>query len=104
MFQERLRKLRIERDLSQDEVGQSLNLSGRTIGNYESGKRMPALDTLISLAEFYEVSIDYLLGRTDNRRLSSATAEMSIWENLPPEANEELKVLLEFLQYKYLKN
>ena len=102
LFQERLRKLRNERDLSQDDVGQSLNLSGRTIGNYESGKRMPALDTLIKLADFYEVSIDYLLGRTDNRCLNSTTSEMSIFENLPPEAYEELKILLDFLHHKYL--
>ncbi|MGE5605241.1 MAG: helix-turn-helix domain-containing protein [Bacteroidota bacterium] len=101
MFQDRLRKLRKERNLSQDDVGQSLNLGGRTIGNYESGERLPALDTLVKLADFYEVSIDYLLGRTDNRHLNSTTSEMSIFESLPPEAYEELKILLEFLQYKY---
>lgn len=104
MFQDRLRKLRKERNLSQDDLGQSLNLGGRTIGNYESGERLPALDTLVKLADFYEVSIDYLLGRTDNRRLNSTTSEMSIFENLPPEAYEELKILLEFLQYKYIKH
>lgn len=102
LFQERLLKLRTERNLSQDKVGTLLNLGGRTIGNYEKGKRMPSLDTLVNIADFYEVSIDYLLGRTDNRRINSATSEMSIFEKFPKEAYKDVKFLLDFLEFKYL--
>jgi len=103
IFQERLRKLRKERNLSQDDVGQSLNIGGRTVGNYESGGRLPALDTLVKLADFYGVSADYLLGRTDNRFFKKAPVEVSLIETLPPEAHEEVRILLKFIRYKYLE-
>ena len=104
MFQERLKKLRKERNLSQDNVGQSLNIGGRTIGNYESGERLPSLDTLVKLADFYEVSMDYLLGRTDNRLVNATGTEVSLYEKLPPEGQEEMKTLLNFMRHKYLEN
>jgi transcriptional regulator with XRE-family HTH domain len=102
MFQERLKKLRKERNLSQDEVGKPLNISGRTVGNYESGEREPSLGTLIKIADFYDVSLDYLMGRTDSRGLDSVSEEVSILEKLPDEAKDEVRVLLEYIRYKYL--
>jgi transcriptional regulator with XRE-family HTH domain len=102
VFQERLKKLRNERDLSQDSVGKSLNIGGRTIGNYESGERLPSLDTLVKLADFYGVSVDYLLGRTDNRLVNAASAEDSLFEKLPPEGQEEMKTVLNYIRHKYL--
>lgn len=103
MFQERLKKLRNERNVSQDTVGKSLNIGGRTIGNYESGERLPSLDTLVKLADYYEVSTDYLLGRTDNRAVNDAGAEVSLYEKLPPEGQEEMSTLLNYMRYKYLE-
>jgi Predicted transcriptional regulators len=102
LFQERLKKLRKERNLSQDEVGQPLNISGRTVGNYESGEREPSLDTLIKIADFYGVSLDYLLGRSNSRGLESVNKEVAILEKLPDEARDELRVLLEYIKFKYL--
>jgi transcriptional regulator with XRE-family HTH domain len=102
MFQDRLKKLRKERNLSQDEVGKPLNISGRTVGNYESGEREPSLDTLIKIADFYKVNMDYLLGRTDKREIDSVSEEVSILEKLPDKAREEVRVLLEYIRYKYL--
>jgi transcriptional regulator with XRE-family HTH domain len=102
VFQERLKKLRKERNLSQDEVGIPLNISGRTVGNYESGEREPALDTLIKIADFYGVSADYLLGRTESRGVDSVNEEVSMLENLPDKARDEVRVLMEYIRYKYL--
>lgn len=63
---ENLRKAREEKGLTQAEVAKLLDMSASTIGMYEQGRRDPDTDTLKKLAELYEVSTDYLLGRTDD--------------------------------------
>jgi transcriptional regulator with XRE-family HTH domain len=52
--------------LSQYELAQALGFSRGQIANYEQGKREPDFATLITLANFFQVSLDYLLGRTEN--------------------------------------
>lgn len=64
---EMLAALRKERKLGQKELAALLNLSVSTISNYEKGVHDPDLDTLCKLADFYGVTTDYLLGRTDCR-------------------------------------
>ena len=63
----RIRDLREDRDLTQAQVGQAINLPQRTYAYYESGKRMVPPQVLCALADFYGVSVDYILGRTDRR-------------------------------------
>lgn len=48
----------------------ALNMNQNTISRYETGEREADYDTLIALADFFDVSIDYLLGRTDNPRVN----------------------------------
>ena len=64
MFAERLKELREKYDLSQSELGKTLNVTPQSISNYETGKRMPEISELIKLADYFGVSIDYLVGRT----------------------------------------
>jgi len=64
-FGQRLRFLRENRKLSQLELSKILNISNSTLSLYESNKRFPEPETLKKIAEFFDVSIDYLLGRTD---------------------------------------
>lgn len=64
-FGKRLRDLRVHRGLSQEELGKILSLDKSTISLYESGKREPAQDTLQQIADYFKVSLDYLMGRTD---------------------------------------
>ena len=64
MFSKILRQLRIEHNLSQTELGKELNLAQRTISNYESGNRFPNEIILNLIADYFNVSMDYLLGRT----------------------------------------
>lgn len=66
MFGIRLRQLREEKKLTQRNIAAMLNVSDRTISYYESNERTPDPDTLIKLARFFNVSIDYLLGQTDH--------------------------------------
>ncbi|MDY3372324.1 MAG: helix-turn-helix transcriptional regulator [Terrisporobacter othiniensis] len=67
MFGDRLKLLRKNGNYTQKELGEKLNVSGRVIGYYESNERFPDKETLTRLADFFEVSVDYLLGRTDIR-------------------------------------
>lgn len=62
----RLRKLRLEKGLTQADLAKSLSLGESTISFYESDKRSPDFATLQRLAEYFQVSTDYLLGRTDD--------------------------------------
>lgn len=71
MFPERLVELRKSKKLTQQELADKLNISRATYAQYEIGRRKPDYETLEKLADFYKVSIDYLLGRTDNPFTSS---------------------------------
>ena len=64
---ERIRNLREDFDLTQAEVGKQINVPQRTYAYYESGERMIPPQVLVALAQFYHVSVDYLLGLTDQK-------------------------------------
>ena len=61
----RLKELREGRRIYQRELAEILGMSFRGYQNYETGQSEPKLATLIVLADYYQVSIDYLVGRTD---------------------------------------
>lgn len=63
---ERIRDLREDRDLKQRQLAEYLHCSQQVYSNYELGQRDIPTQVLIDLANFYNVSIDYLLGQTDN--------------------------------------
>lgn len=58
-----LKELRNESGKTQKELAEILNITDRTYGHYETGKREPSIDTLILIADYYKVSLDYLTGR-----------------------------------------
>ena len=62
----RIRELREDRDWTQKQVGECINVPQRTYAYYESGQRMIPPSVLSALADLYQVSTDYLLGRTDD--------------------------------------
>ena len=66
----RIRDLREDHDLTQAQVGERLGLSQRTYAYYESGQRMVPPHVLCALADFYQVSVDYILGRTDRKEMN----------------------------------
>lgn len=59
--------LRTERDLKQSDVAQALNVVPSAISKYELGRNYPEYDTLLKIADFYGVNLDYLFGRTTIR-------------------------------------
>lgn len=65
-FSERFKQLRIENQLSQIQIVEILGISRRMIQGYEADTSEPTLSKLLQIAEYFNVSIDYLVGRTDN--------------------------------------
>jgi transcriptional regulator with XRE-family HTH domain len=65
-FAERLIRLRMERNLTQTSLALATNYSRRTVGSWENGHKMPTYDSIVVLAQYFNVSSDYLLGLTDD--------------------------------------
>ena len=65
---ERIRNLRIDADLTQEKIARILNVKQNTYSQYELGILRYPVETLIQLASFYNTSIDYLVGLTDDPR------------------------------------
>lgn len=66
-FAERLRELRKERHVTQKDMGEILGIQLRSYQCYESGDRRPDYEKLVALADYFDVTTDYLLGRSDVR-------------------------------------
>ena len=66
----RLRELREKSHVSQVKLAIDLGLSQNSISRYENGEREADYATLISIADYFDVSLDYLLGRTDNPKMN----------------------------------
>ncbi len=64
---QRIRDLREDADLKQKEIAAILGIDQRVYSNYEMGKREIPVHLLIILADYYDTTIDYLVGRTDNK-------------------------------------
>lgn len=62
----RLKEIRKSKGISQIKLAMDLNTSQNTISRYETGEREPGINELIKIADYFNVSVDYLLGRTDN--------------------------------------
>ncbi len=65
-FSERLKELRAEKGLTLKQVSEALSIPLQTYANYEHGTREPPLDLIIAICDFYEITSDYLLGRSDD--------------------------------------
>ena len=67
MFEARLKQLREQKGLSQYTFAKMLGLSQSAVGNWEAGKRIPDAEMLCIIANYFGVSVDYLLGRSDTK-------------------------------------
>ncbi len=107
-FGQRLKSLRDEKAVTQEELSNYLGVGRPTIAGYETKGKQPSFEILKKIANFFNVSIDYLLGRTDMRQLikeqkkSDSTSDEISKEiyNLSPESQAELKKLIELYKLK----
>lgn len=116
-FGERLKALREEKDLTRAALANKLIVSYSAVSKYETNVRFPDKETLINLADFFDVSVDYLLGRSNIREtaekiLNDSKYQFSVgspqstyitYENLSPEAVKEIENFKEFIHQKYNK-
>ena len=65
----RLRDIRRAKGISQLRLAMDLNMTQNTISRYETGEREPGIIELIQLADYFNISVDYLIGRTDNPQM-----------------------------------
>ena len=97
IFAERLKELRNERHITQDELAKKLNVANGTIGNYEGGKREPKkLKDLENIADFFNVDLDYLVGRTNKRPEFSLEEQWIImcYRNADADTQNAIKTLI----------
>lgn len=66
----RLKELRKQKQISQLNLAMDLGMNQNTVSRYETGEREADYQTLIAFAEYFHVSVDYLLGRTDNPHMA----------------------------------
>lgn len=111
-FKYRLKELRKEYKMTQEELAGKLGLVRTAIANYETGRTSPDSETLSLIANIFNTTTDYLLGRTDikqpieniikeqNKTDSSSDEITEEIRNLSPESQEELKKLIELYKLK----
>ena len=90
-FTERLRQLRNEQELSQKDLGKKLHLGTSAISMYERGEREPDFEKLETIADYFNVNIDYLLGKSDERNPSQKN--VLYFENLYPIETKKFPML-----------
>ena len=98
-FSQRLKALREKSGLSQIEVASKIGVPANTYGNYERGQREPDFEITKKLARFFKVSVDYLIGETNDPNPNSPAEippaiEIAFrdvtWEDLSPETQNDL--------------
>ena len=88
----KIRELRKEKGITQEQLADAVNVKKYTIGDWERNRTEPNITTLVAMADYFEVSTDYLLGRSDDTGVVQANA------NLTPDEEE---VLMLYRQMSY---
>lgn len=98
----KIRKLREENDISQLEFSKKIKMSNSVLSRIEQGERSVRDDELLAFADFFDVSTDYLLGRTNVRNHPDTFAAHTD-EDMSDEAKAELESFKDYLRSKYGK-
>ena len=92
IFAKRLRMLRLSRGLTLQNIGDAVGSNRQSISNLECARVSPSLAMILALADFFDVSVDYLVGRSDNpARTPAGDGEPA--ENLPEQNLERQKMI-----------
>lgn len=99
MFDKRLKELRQKRNITQWQLAEGLNLSPSSITMYENGRRLPDIPTIINIAKYFNVSVDYLIGNSDipNTNIIDESELLNLINNLSQEKINILKQFIEIL-------
>lgn len=111
-FNERLKKLRLDKDVSQRVVAEFLGVTKQAYSLYELGKRDPDNQTLYALCDYFDVSLDYLLGRSEIKKIPTKydgeeLAKVALFGGagyVTDEMWDEVKNYVEFIKQRNNKN
>lgn len=103
IFSERLRTTREAKNLSQTALAERCGLQPSAISHFETGRRLPSFDNLKRLADALGVTIDYLLGRSDEMR-SSGTQSQEFFRDLDKMSAQDRDIIGEFAKMLAEKN
>ncbi|MBC9788585.1 helix-turn-helix domain-containing protein [Carnobacterium maltaromaticum] len=92
-FGMRLKQLRTENKMTQTELGEKLNVTKASISGYENGTRNPDQESLVKIAEIFNVSTDYLLGKDENKK-----KYYELTDKDEKDISERLQVMIEDLE------
>ena len=121
MLKDRLYSLRKEIGLNQTELAKRLGVGRTTYAMYEQGRRSPDFDTLSEIADYFDVTTDFLLGRSNSRNMSKQQEETAEryglnelpeeervffkdWEKYSDEEKERIREYAEFIHQQRKKN
>lgn len=101
LFHIRLKQLRKSKKIMSKELASILNLTAHTIQNYENGIREPKFDTLVTIAKYFNVSLDYLFGLTDDPvlREEELSEEWKIVGKIFLMSEENRKKVIEYIDF-----
>lgn len=106
---DRLKEIRTDNNLTQSELGKILGVGKTTISMYENGNSTPNDEIKLKIAEHFNISLDYLLGKTDIKNytedpnITIALHSDTDYDELPKEAKDEINNFIEFIKQKYKK-
>ena len=103
-FHERLKNERLKKKLTQEQLAEILKIDRTSISKYENEKQLPELYVLNSIADFFGVSLDYIVGRSDSRTSgvndSIPVDFLQQFDNLSNESKQELEKYIQLLKMK----
>lgn len=97
---ERIARLREQRGMSQPQLAKELNVATSTIGMWETGKRGLKDESLRILADFFNVTTDYLLGRTEDKEKAPTLVAAHLDDDLTEEQLDEVKNFIDFIKQR----
>lgn len=100
---ERIKELRKEKSITMKRLGEIIGVSEGAVSQYENGKRQPDYDILKKIADFFDVSTDYLLGRTDNPQQNIDQQlegiEFALYGEIKELTDDEKQDILNFVKF-----
>ena len=96
-FAECLQELREDRNISRKDLAAFLNISVSTLGMYEQGRREPNIDMLIKMADYFDVSIDFLVGRSFKNENNELLVEALHLKNEIDKLPQGYKNIIDFM-------
>jgi transcriptional regulator with XRE-family HTH domain len=101
----RIKRLRVDNKLTQKQLSEKLSISESAVGMYERNEREPSFEIVVNLSEIFKVTVDYLLGRTDNpsgtvspEDKGKVSTAFHDFDNLTKEEKEYLETQLEIFR------